>query len=108
MKLHNNIPKERWVFLVRAGIDQGRQYICVTEKMKIGRQSDNHIQLRDPKISRLHAMILRKGPYLVIRDMQSTNGTRINNVPIYKPQRLLNGDMIQLGDTIIEVFLHKD
>lgn len=108
MKLHTKFPKERWIFLVRSGIDQGRRYIGVTEQIKIGRRSDNHIQLRDPKISRLHALILKKGSYLVINDMQSLNGTKVNNKRIYKPKRLFNGDLIQLGETIIEIILQKD
>ena len=108
LKLQTKITKTRWFFLVRSGIDRGRQYMGVTEKIKIGRQSDNHIQLRDPKISRLHAMIIKKGSYLVIKDMQSTNGTKVNNERIYRPTQLFHGDMIELGDTVIEIILQKD
>lgn len=97
----------RWVFTVVEGNDRGRQFIGATTELKIGRQPENHICLRDPKVSRFHALIKIKDSYLIIKDLQSTNGTLVNNERIRR-QKLQPGDLIKLGDSIIEVTLEKN
>lgn len=97
----------RWVFTVVAGNDQGRQFIGATPELKIGRQPENHICLLDPKVSRFHALIKIKDSYLIIKDLQSTNGTLVNNVRIRR-HKLQPGDLIKLGDSIIRVTLEKN
>lgn len=97
----------RWVLTVVEGNDQGRQFIGATPELKIGRQPENHICLRDPKVSRFHAIIKVKGSYLTIKDLQSTNGTIINNERIRR-HKLQSGDLVKLGDTIIRVTLEKN
>ncbi len=97
----------RWVFTVVEGNDQGRQFIGATPELKIGRQPENHICLRDPKVSRFHALIKLKDFYLIIKDLESTNGTLVNNARIRR-HKLQPGDLIKLGDSIIRVTLEKD
>ncbi len=97
----------RWILTVVEGDDQGRQFIGATPEIRIGRQPENHICLRDPKVSRFHALIRLKGSYLIIKDLQSTNGTIINNVRIRR-HKLQSGDLVKLGDTIIKVTLEKN
>lgn len=97
----------RWVFTVVEGNDRGRQFIGATTELKIGRQPENHICLRDPKVSRFHALIKIKDSSLIIKDLQSTNGTLVNNERIRRRQ-LQPGDLIKLGDSIIEVTLEKN
>jgi len=97
----------RWVFTVMEGNDQGRQFIGATPELRIGRQPENHICLRDPKISRFHALVKIKDSCLIIKDLQSTNGTLVNNVRTRRC-KLQSGDLIKLGDTIIKVTLEKN
>jgi hypothetical protein len=97
----------RWVFTVVGGNDQGRQFIGATTELKIGRQPENHICLRDPKVSRFHAIIKIKDSYLTIKDLHSTNGTLVNNMRIRR-HKLQSGDLIKLGDSMIRVTLEKD
>lgn len=97
----------RWVLTVIEGNDRGRQFIGATPELKIGRQPENHICLRDPKVSRFHAIIKIKDSYLMIKDLQSTNGTIVNNLRVRR-QKLQPGDQIKLGDSIIQVTLEKD
>ena len=101
------INYSRWVFIVVEGNDQGRQFIGATPELKIGRQPENHICLRDPKVSRFHALIKVKDSHLIIKDLQSTNGTLVNNIKIRR-HKLQPGDLIKLGDTTIQVKLEKD
>ncbi len=96
-----------WVFTVISGIDKARQFLGTTAEIRIGRQPENHIQLRDPKVSRFHARILKYGSNLDIEDLGSTNGTYVNNNLIRKPHPIAAGDRISLGDTVIQVELKR-
>jgi hypothetical protein len=97
----------RWVFTVLEGNDRGRQFIGVTPELKIGRQPENHICLRDSKVSRFHALIKVKDYCLIIKDLQSSNGTFINNAKV-KRAKLHTGDLIKVGDTILQATLETD
>ncbi len=97
------LPEEQWVFTVNSGMDRGRRFIGATPEIKMGRQPDNHIQLRDPKVSRFHAVIHQRGSQLYLEDLRSTNGTFLNGEPLGKQKRLMPGDQIKIGETVIEV-----
>lgn len=105
---HRRVVKRhcRWVFTVIEGNDYGRQFIGATPELKVGRQPENHICLSDPKVSRFHALIKVKDYYLVVKDLQSTNGTYVNNVKINK-EKLHTGDLIKVGDTVLQVTLES-
>lgn len=70
----------------------------------VGRLPECTIVLADPNVSRLHAEIRPTGPgsddYEVV-DKGSTNGTRVNGMPITGARRLAAGDAITLGATTI-------
>jgi hypothetical protein len=55
------------------------------------------IRLEDPSVSRLHAEIVRRGPYVYVVDMGlSRNGTRVNGRPIAR-RVLEDGDVVSFG-----------
>ena len=58
-------------------------------------------------ISRRHARILRRGNSVLVEDSGSFNGTFVNGKKLdpYLPERLNDGDTLQLGDVLIEVEL---
>ena len=63
----------------------------------IGRGRGVDIRLDDPSVSRLHAEIVRRGPYVYIVDMGlSRNGTRVNGRPIAR-RVLEDGDVVSFG-----------
>jgi hypothetical protein len=93
----------RWLFKVVAGLDLGRQYLATTAEVKIGRKPENHIYLRDPKVSRFHAVVRIKGSLLTLVDLESTNGTSVNEARIHAEKRLFPGDRIKVGETVIQV-----
>src|ERR1019366_8368325 len=55
------------------------------------------IRLDDPSVSRLHAELIRRGPYVYLVDLGlSRNGTRVNGRPIAR--RVLDGgDVLSFG-----------
>jgi hypothetical protein len=70
--------------------------------LTIGRATDNAVAIDDPRISRHHARIAPRGRALVMTDLGSTNGTRVNGVAI-REIVLGDGDRIEIGDTTLRV-----
>jgi len=67
----------------------------------IGREGAD-IALEDEKVSRKHAEIGLYGPgAYVLRDLASTNGTRLNGKRIPEKAKLSHWDEIRVGDTVI-------
>jgi hypothetical protein len=64
----------------------------------IGRSRRSDIVLTDPNVSRQHAEVRREGGEFVIRDLDSTNGLRVNGRAV-KQVALRPGDRIELGAT---------
>jgi pSer/pThr/pTyr-binding forkhead associated (FHA) protein len=95
--------KQRWILKVVAGVDQGRQYLAATHEIKIGRKPENHISLKDPKVSRFHALLRFEDTVLSIVDLNSTNGTSVNGKKITTTQKLCSGDQIRVGETLIQI-----
>ncbi|WP_026415532.1 FHA domain-containing protein [Actinomadura oligospora] len=63
----------------------------------VGRGRGVDIRLDDPSVSRLHAEIIRRGPYVYVVDMGlSRNGTRVNGRPIAR-RVLEDGDVVSFG-----------
>jgi len=63
----------------------------------VGRGKGCDIQLDDPSVSRLHAELVRRGPYVYVTDLGlSRNGTRVNGRPVAR--RVLDeGDVLSFG-----------
>jgi predicted component of type VI protein secretion system len=62
----------------------------------VGRHVECDVQILSPKISRLHCCIARSGECLVVRDLNSTNGIRVNGVRVIEG-RLGAGDELAIG-----------
>lgn len=95
--------REGWILKVISGADRGRQYLAVTNTLKIGRHCDNHVYLKDPNISRRHALIIFLGERILIRDLHSTNGTWVNDQRVVGEIELPPDAKIQIGETILEL-----
>jgi pSer/pThr/pTyr-binding forkhead associated (FHA) protein len=61
-----------------------------------GRVEERDICIKDPTISSHHCDFVREGGSFKLVDHGSTNGTRVNNVPITE-QLLQNSDILQVG-----------
>ena len=71
----------------------------------IGRSDDNTFQVADPSISSHHCELLVQGGEVLVRDLNSTNGSYINGVEI-KESALKPGQILRLGQ--IEMRLEAD
>jgi len=70
------------------------------EPIVIGRLPECAVVLNDQNVSRRHAEIRRSGSDVVVVDLRSTNGTRVNGNPV--TERVLeDGDDIMVGTTVL-------
>ena len=54
----------------------------VEDLITIGRGPDNGIVINDPSVSTHHAELQRAGETYRLKDLDSTNGTRVNGIPV--------------------------
>ncbi len=82
------------------GADRGRCFEGVDTPITVGREEGNTIQLNDERISRFHIKIQEDNSKVVLTDLESTNGTKVNGEDIQL--RILRfGDMIMLGRSVL-------
>jgi hypothetical protein len=82
------------------GADRGRVFEQLPTPVTIGREEGNTIQLNDERVSRFHVKIQYDQDKIVLTDLESTNGTKVNGEDI-QLRILRYGDMISLGRTVI-------
>jgi len=70
------------------------------EPVTIGRAADCDLVLADPTISKHHLELRRQGLEVVLIDLGSTNGTRVNGAGV-RERVLADGDEIRLGATVL-------
>ena len=70
----------------------------------LGRHGECDIQLNSRKVSRRHCCIAQVNDYLVVRDLGSTNGVRINGQRVLEG-RLKAGDELAVGNFRYQVYL---
>ena len=82
------------------GADRGRVFQNLAPPITIGREEGNTIQLNDERVSRYHVKIQEDHNRLVITDLESTNGTKINGEDV-QLRILRYGDMIAVGRSVL-------
>ena len=82
------------------GADRGRVFEQLPTPVTIGREEGNTIQLNDERVSRFHVKIQYDQDKIVLTDLESTNGTKVNGEDI-QLRILRYGDMISLGRTVM-------
>lgn len=82
------------------GANRGEVYESLKVPVTIGREEGNSIQLNDERISRFHLKIQLDHDDLVLTDLQSTNGSRVNNEEV-QLRILREGDIIAVGRSVL-------
>ena len=78
------------------GLERGRIYDGLASPITIGREEDNDVQLNDERVSRIHAKIQEDHGQVILTDLNSTNGSRVNGHPV-QLRVLQPGDHLQIG-----------
>lgn len=68
-----------------------------TDRVLIGRRQDNDLVITDPHVSRVHAELRRDEQLLLLTDLNSTSGTRINDQDVVGTAVIRHGDTIEFG-----------
>jgi len=87
-------------FQVLEGIDKGRVFRELSTPVTIGREEGNVVRLNDERVSRYHAKVQYDNGEIILTDLESTNGTRVNG-NVITIRRLKAGDQIGLGRSLL-------
>jgi pSer/pThr/pTyr-binding forkhead associated (FHA) protein len=79
------------------GQEKDKVYSFNKPHVTIGRTANNDLVIKDPSISRHHALIVYKDFRFIVKDLDSSNGTRLNGVLI-KQKVLATGDVVRFGN----------
>lgn len=78
-----------------------RYYQLATDAITIGRGEQNAIIVEEESVSGSHLELARKGEAFTVKDLGSTNGTRLNGESIGKEAReLRDGDLLTIGASV--------
>jgi pSer/pThr/pTyr-binding forkhead associated (FHA) protein len=80
----------------------GRSYELNVDKTTIGRVEDNTFQIAEPSVSSHHCEVILRGGDVIIKDLNSTNGTFINGEKI-SDGVLKPGQVLRLGQIEIQL-----
>jgi pSer/pThr/pTyr-binding forkhead associated (FHA) protein len=84
------------------GADRGQSFDDIITPFTVGREEGNPVQLNDERISRFHLKIQENEGKIVLTDLESTNGTKVNGETVHLTL-IRPGDLIALGRTVIVV-----
>ena len=87
--------KRCWALIADSGPEKG-QLIPVRERTEIGRALECDISILEPALSRRHAELIPSGPDLLLRDLDSANGSLVNGEKV-DVASLKDKDVLQFG-----------
>jgi hypothetical protein len=87
-------------FQVLEGIDKGRVFRELPTPVTIGREEGNLLRLNDERVSRFHAKVQYDNSEIILTDLESTNGTRVNG-NVIQIRRLKPGDRVGVGRSLL-------
>ena len=98
--VEENVPE----LVITSGMGRGTTFSLSRRRMQIGRASRDRqwdIDLVDKSVSRPHAEIIHQGEDWLVKDLGSANGVLVNNQRIQDTQTLNDGDVVELGETVM-------
>lgn len=86
----------------------GKRHVLSANQLNFGRGSENDVVLENDSVSRRHCRVERRKTSWFAVDLESTNGTYVNDELINKEVQLRRGDQIKVGDTILKYLSGSD
>lgn len=90
---------------ILTGSHSGKKLGLPLGKSFIGREPDCRIKCKDSRVSRHHCVLIFEENMFLIRDLESTNGTFVNDQRITGERELKVGDKLQIGPLKFEVLI---
>ena len=97
--IHRELPTGAALLVVHRGPAEGSEFLLPADSdiVGVGRSPESEVFLDDVTVSRRHAEFVCAGRDVIVRDLGSTNGTKVNGVAINGDQLLVHGDVIGFG-----------
>jgi pSer/pThr/pTyr-binding forkhead associated (FHA) protein len=90
---------DAWLVAERGGgLEPGERFDLIGG-LSIGRSGDADVRIDDRYASGLHARIFSRDRRTYVEDMNSTNGTLLNDATLVGEAELIDGDVVRIGDT---------
>ena len=86
----------------------GKRFVLDRAVLRVGRGTDNTVVLDGDSVSRRHARFEKRGTRWYVVDLQSTNGTYLNEQLVIGEQVLNNGDRVKVGPAILKFLSGAD
>lgn len=91
---------DAWLIAERGGGLTRDERFDLIGGLSIGRSKDADVQIEDRYASGIHARLFSREGRHWVEDMNSTNGTQLNGAALNGEAELVDGDTIQIGDTV--------
>ena len=85
----------------------GQLVVLLEDELVIGRDCEG-LLLADPQVSRRHLRLRRAGHAVEVADLNSTNGSRLNSVPLDHPVLVETTSRVSIGDTVVTIELDEE
>jgi pSer/pThr/pTyr-binding forkhead associated (FHA) protein len=88
-------------------VDGGTPIDIVKDMVVVGRKDDCDLRLEHKSVSKIHCVIVKTDGLLLLRDLGSTNGTRVNGTRVRRAA-LLPNDQVGIAHFKFRVYLGPD
>ena len=88
-------------------VDGGQPIDIIKDLIIIGRKDDCDVRLEHKSVSKIHCVIVKTDGLLLLRDLGSTNGTRVNGTRVRRAA-LLPNDQLAVAHFKFRIFLGPD
>ena len=92
-----------WLVVERGGGLERDQRFDLIGGLSIGRSKEADVRIEDRYASSIHARVFSREGRFYVEDMNSTNGTLLNGATLHGEAELIDGDTVQIGDTIFRL-----
>ena len=92
-----------WLVVERGGGLERDQRFDLISGLSIGRSKEADVRIDDRYASSIHARVFSREGRFYVEDMNSTNGTLLNGATLHGEADMIDGDTIQIGDTIFRL-----
>ena len=96
----------RSCFILESGSTE-KKVFPFYQRLTIGRHSSNDITLADRMVSKRHAVVGRVKGRIVVKDLDSRNGTFVNGEKVEKAI-LVSGDRLKIGSAVLRFFREEE
>jgi hypothetical protein len=91
---------DAWLVAERGGGLEADRRFDLIGGLSIGRSKEADVRIEDRYASSLHARVFSRENRYFVEDMSSTNGTLLNGAELVGEAELIDGDSVQIGDTV--------